>query len=93
MAQAVVTMKLMPGGPDVDLESLQSTVQEKIEAFTQDTSEKRFSLEPVAFGLKALQIIFVMNEDIGSTEDLEADLATLEGVQSVDVTDVRRTLG
>ena len=48
---------------------------------------------PVAFGLKALNVTFVMDEKKGSTDALEADLGVIEGVESVEVTDVRRTIG
>jgi translation elongation factor EF-1beta len=34
-----------------------------------------------------------MDENIGSTESLEGELSTIEGVQNVDVVDVRRAIG
>ena len=49
--------------------------------------------EPIAFGLKALKLIFVMEESIGSTESLEEDIKKIHGIQSVEVTDVRRAIG
>lgn len=93
MAKAVVTIKIMPESPDVDLQKIESVVGEKIDGFTGDAGEKRFTIEPVAFGLKALKIMFVMDESIGSTDELEQDLGTIEGVQSVEVVDVRRAIG
>lgn len=93
MAKAVVTIKIMPESPDVDLQTIESAVSEKIDAFTKEPGEKRFSLEPIAFGLKALKVMFVMDESIGSTDELEQDLGTIEGVHSVEVVDVRRAIG
>ena len=49
--------------------------------------------QPIAFGLKALNIIFVMDEAKGSTEPLEDSVSDIEGVQSVEITDVRRAVG
>ena len=49
--------------------------------------------EPIAFGLKALKITFVMDEDKGSTDPLEETLKNLDGVNSVETIDVRRAVG
>ena len=49
--------------------------------------------EPVAFGLKSLNITFSMDESKGDTEPLEENITNLEQVQSVQVTDVRRAIG
>jgi elongation factor 1-beta len=93
MAKAVVTIKIMPESPDVDFDAIKATAEEKIDTFVGEQGEKRSELEPIAFGLKALKITFVMDENLGSTEPLEQDLATIEGVNSVDVIDVRRAIG
>jgi elongation factor 1-beta len=93
MAMAVVTLKIMPESPDVDLEKVQEQAIEKIDTFTGESGEKRFAIEPIAFGLKALKITFVMNEKIGSTEPMELDIARIDGVNSVEVVDVRRAIG
>ncbi len=93
MAMAIVTIKMMPESPDVDMEQVQIEASAKIDKFVGEQGEKRFAIEPIAFGLKALKITFVMNEKIGSTEPLEADLGTIEGVNSVEVIDVRRAIG
>ena len=54
---------------------------------------RKIEEEPVAFGLVALSIIFVMDESKGSPDALEEQLATIEGVQGAKVTDARRALG
>ncbi len=53
----------------------------------------KVNIEPVAFGLKAVVFMFAMAESIGSTEELEARIAAVQGVNSVQVTDVRRAVG
>ncbi|MBN1275511.1 elongation factor 1-beta [Candidatus Woesearchaeota archaeon] len=92
MAMAVVTVRLMPEGPEVDLESLKASVLEKIAAFAGE-GDTREEVEPIAFGLKALRITFVMDEDKGSPDALEPDITSLEGVGSFEVVDVRRAVG
>lgn len=91
MASVVVTMKIMPESPETNLDSITQEVTKLVSAFGGTVGKTE--THPVAFGIKSLNIVFVMNEDIGSTDALETDAAKIEGVQSVDVTDVRRALG
>lgn len=92
MAKAVVTIKIMPESPDVDMEALKVAVLEKVAAFAGE-GDTRQAIEPVAFGLKALKITFVMEESLGSPDALQEPLEALEGVNSFEVTDVRRAVG
>ena len=92
MARVIVTLKVMPTGTTVDLVLLEKKVKEKIIAFAGKT-ETKTEIEPIAFGLKAVKILFVMDEEKGSTEDLENQVSAIAQVQSVQVTDVRRSVG
>ena len=92
MADVVITLKIMPESPDVDLEKVTTQALQQIDTFSESDNHKVEKV-PVAFGLKALQIMFVMAEDKGSTDELEEQLSDIEGVNSVEVTDVRRTIG
>lgn len=93
MAQAIVTIKIMPTSPDVDLAKVQQEAEHAIDHFVKEKGEKRFAIEPIAFGLKALKITFIMDEAIGSTEPLEESVAKIDGVNSIEVVDVRRAVG
>ena len=55
--------------------------------------ETRVEIEPIAFGLKAVKIIFVTDEKKGGTDSLEAEISKIKGVNSVEVIDVRRAIG
>ena len=92
MAKAIITLKVMPDSPDVDLEALQKQALEMIAEFS-GNDETKVTTEPVAFGLKAINIIFVMDESKGSADVLEEQIETLEGVMSCETTDVRRAIG
>ena len=92
VANVIITLKIMPSSPDIDLDSIQEKALEKIKGFAGD-KETKVELEPIAFGLKAINILFVMDESKGSTESLEDSISNLDGVQSVEVTDVRRAVG
>lgn len=92
MADVVVTLKIMPESPDVDLNNLQEQAAGKVKDFSKMNNMK-IEQVPVAFGLKSINIMFVMSEDIGATDPLEESISKLDGVNSVEVTDVRRTIG
>jgi elongation factor 1-beta len=92
MANAIVTMRIMPEGVEIDLSKVQHQVDQKINAFG-GKKEKRFEIKPVAFGLKALEVVFMMNEDLGDPESLEQDIASIDGVQSCETVGVSRALG
>ena len=92
MAKVVVTLNIMPQSPEIDLEALENSAKEKIFAFAGET-ETKSEIEPIAFGLKALKILYVMDEAKGSTDELEKQISEISGVNSVEVTDVRRAVG
>ena len=92
MADVIITLKIMPENPEVNLEELEVKINEEIKSFCGETQTKT-EIEPVAFGLKALKIIFVMDESKGATDELEKKISKLQSVNSVDVVDVRRALG
>jgi len=92
MANVIITLKIMPESPDVDLEELYSKVEPLLKDFTGE-EQFRKEEEPVAFGLKALKITFVMDEAKGGTEEMEKKISALDKVNSVDVIDVRRAVG
>ena len=92
MANAVVTIKIMPTSPEVDLGKLEEKALEKIIKFNENKDTK-VSVEPVAFGLKALNIIFVMDESKGSPDPVAEEISEMEDVNSAEITDVRRAIG
>jgi len=91
MAQVIITLKIMPDGPDTDLDAVEAAAGKEIQEFGGEIGKRE--IEPVAFGLKALKLFFVMDESLGSTEELEEKVAAIDGVNSVEVSDVRRAVG
>ncbi len=92
MTNVIVTLKIMPESPDIDLNALQSEVEKHILEFAGEGETKAEQI-PIAFGLKSLNIIFIMDESMGSPDALEDTLKGVDGIQSVEVTDVRRAIG
>jgi len=91
MARVIVTMRIMPAGVDVDFAAIEKKASLLIAEFGGNVAKSE--QVPVAFGLKSLNLMFIMNEDIGSTETLEEDIKKIKGVESVEVIDVRRAVG
>ncbi|MFA6073455.1 MAG: elongation factor 1-beta [Candidatus Woesearchaeota archaeon] len=92
MANAIVTFKIMPESPDVDLVKVEHEALKEIELHA-GKGDTKVEIEPIAFGLKAIKIIFIVDEKLGSPDDLALKIEKIEGVNSVEVIDVRRAIG
>jgi elongation factor 1-beta len=92
MTDVIVTLKIMGASPDTDLKKVEQEALVKIKEFAGMDNHKT-EIEPVAFGLKALKIMFVMDENKGSTDKLEEQISHIHGAAGVECTDVRRALG
>lgn len=91
MANVIVTFKIMPEGVEVNLKGLEGRIRSEITDFGGDVG--KVELEPVAFGLQALKVFFVLDESKGNTELLEENIKAIDGVLNVEVIDVRRAIG
>ena len=91
MGTVLITYKIMPDDSDVDLNSYEDEIRSKITDFGGKIID--LDEELIAFGLKALKVIFSLDESKGDTEELERTLQDLHYIQSVEVVDVRRQIG
>jgi elongation factor 1-beta len=91
MADAIVTLTIMPESPEIDLTKMEEVISKTVAEFHGEVGKTE--VEPIAFGLNALKVIFVIDEAHGATDPIEDAVEKLEGIQSVEVTDVRRALG
>ncbi|MBS3143316.1 elongation factor 1-beta [Candidatus Woesearchaeota archaeon] len=90
MGEVIITFKIMPEDLDVNLNNIEKEVKELLEKYGQVGKVEK---EKIAFGLEALKVIFIMNESKGSADFLEDNMRNIDGVQSVEITDVRRAIG
>ncbi|MBT4936215.1 elongation factor 1-beta [Candidatus Woesearchaeota archaeon] len=92
MAKAIITFKLMPESPDVDL----APIKEKAEAIAREAGaigEMQVKEDPIAFGLKAV-LVMVMYEVEGADFDgTAAKLKEIDQVQSAEVAKMDLALG
>ena len=90
MGTIAVKMKFMPSSPEVDLEKIKTNTAKILES--EDVKNPGFEEEPIAFGLKAVIVIFGWPEE-KELEPLEKAFSEIENVNSVQLIDMRRAIG
>ena len=94
MALAVITLKIMPENAEINLDELKEKSFSAISEFVKEEEpETKTEIEPIAFGLSALKIIFVMDESIGSPDPVAEIISKFEEVASAEIVDARRAIG
>ncbi len=89
MGTVLVKIKMMPSSPETNLEEIKSNVKEMLE---EEANNISFEIQPIAFGLKALIVLFAWPEE-KELESFQESLEKIEGVNSVEVIDMRRAIG
>ena len=89
MGIAGIKIKIMPTSPNVDLEKLKEEIKNVVTK-NQGTN-REYTEEPVAFGLKSITAFFEWDESKDS-EEIAEKIQTLENVNSAQVIDVRRLI-
>ncbi|MBI2106083.1 elongation factor 1-beta [Candidatus Woesearchaeota archaeon] len=92
MARVVVSMKVMPESPDINLDDLTKEILKKVKNFAGNT-ETKVQKEPIGFGLNSLKVQFVLDEQKSNLDPLESSIKNIDGVSSVEIIDVRRAIG
>ena len=83
MGKVAVTFRIMPEDVEVDLEAVQSHVRSSLRE-----KLKKLEVKPVAFGLKALEAIVVVDDASGEMEQVEAALGGIPGVGGIETVEV-----
>lgn len=79
--------KLMPTSVDTNLDAIQDAAKKIVEDF--GGNNKEYEITPIAFGLKSITVFFYYPDD-KNAEEVEAKLAEIENVSSVELTDMRK---
>ncbi len=90
MATVIITFKLMMDSPDTDIDGVKELAKAALAELGGEIGKDE--VEEVAFGLKALKLMVVADEKLG-TDAMESRLSEIEGVSSVKIDDYRRALG
>ena len=88
MGDVAAKIKVMPESVDTDLAEL----KEKLKAAIPGGADLYGDIveEPIAFGLKALIVTLIVNDQEGGTEAVEEAFAKIPGAENVQVVDVYR---
>ena len=89
MGEVLTTMKIMPDSPDIDLETIKSTIESSM---PEGARIHEISEEPIAFGLVAVILQFITEDGEGGSEAVEEMVQAIEGVASFEVTGVGRLM-
>ena len=86
MGEAAVRMKVMPASMDVDLKKLAEEIKNVVPSFARLHAIEEM---PIAFGLKALIVVTIMDDKGGrSPDEIEQAVRKLPGVESAEVEEV-----
>ncbi len=80
--KVVVSYRILPKEPSVSTESLENQLRKL------DAEIKDIEVEPIAFGLKAINAVFLLPDESGAVDELEKKLKNLNGVGEVETLSV-----
>ena len=92
MARAIITFKLMPESPEIDLNKIKD-IAINLAKEAGAIGEMQSKEEPIAFGLKALLILAMYDVEGSDSEAVANKMSEIEGVQSAEVAKMDLALG
>ena len=82
MGEVGLQYRVLPEGIEVDLGDLKKRIQGALPA---GAALRASEEKPVAFGLKALHVLIVLDDKKGGAEQVETAISGVPGVQSVEI--------
>jgi len=86
MGEVVVILKIMPESPEVDLEKLQADIRATVSGI------EDMKVEPIGFGLSAIKIAMVTEDDEGAGDKIEALFSQIPGIDRAEIESLNRLL-
>ncbi len=85
MGEVGLQYRILPEGLEVDLKKLEEDIKK---ALPDGAKLRAAEQRPLAFGLKALHVLIVMDDKKGGAEQVESAITGVAGVQSVEIVEM-----
>lgn len=82
MGKVLVTFEIMPEGLEVDLGKMRTDIEAKVKG---TGKIEQVELKPIAFGLQALMMNIVVEDEEGMMDKVEGLIISVPGVQNARV--------
>lgn len=90
MGTVIIKMKIMPKSPEANLNNIQKGIEQILNR--KNIKNFKFEIQPIAFGLKALIVLFGWPEE-EELNTLEENIQKISEVGSLEILDMRRAIG
>ena len=87
MGEVFLKYRIMPEGADTDLDALQQSIKDALPEFA---TMQNCEAKPFAFGMKALEIGFVVEDEEGNNDKVETAVTGVASVQGVELLEMGR---
>jgi len=87
MARLVVRIRILPAEAESDLEEVVNLIKKSV---PEGMELKSSSMEPIAFGLKAIIGDFLLDDAEGQMDKLEESIKRVQGVGEIEVMNISR---
>ena len=85
MGEVGLQYRILPEGLEVDLTKLEGDIKK---ALPDGARLRAAEQRPLAFGLKALHVLIVMDDKKGGADQVEDAISKVPGVQSVEIVEM-----